>query len=134
MQQVEAGLVGGKPRAHLLHAAEGAYCDVAVRLAVPRTPPTLQLQQFLRSFSHEGFDGVLIAEPVAAGDSVVGVFVGAVVGLGDTGCGTFGRDRVAAHGVYLRHYADAELGIDLSDGDRRAQPRTASSHEKYVVR
>ena len=33
VQHVEAGLVGGEPGAHLLHAAERAHRDVAVRLA-----------------------------------------------------------------------------------------------------
>src|SRR4029078_7557412 len=32
VEHVEAGLVGGEPRAHLPHAAKGAYGDVAVEL------------------------------------------------------------------------------------------------------
>ena len=40
VEHVEAGLVRGKPRAHLLHAAERADGDVAVGLAAPRDNPS----------------------------------------------------------------------------------------------
>jgi len=48
---------------------------VAIFLAAPGAAPVFELEKFLGSFLDEGFDGVLIAEPVAAGDGVVGVFV-----------------------------------------------------------
>jgi hypothetical protein len=38
----------------------------------------LQPEQFLGRLPDEGLDGVLVAQPVAAGDGVVGVFVEAV--------------------------------------------------------
>jgi len=40
VQHVEAGLVGGKPGAPFLHAAERPYRDVPIRLAIPRTTPS----------------------------------------------------------------------------------------------
>ena len=45
VEHVEAGLVGGEPRALFLHPAERPHRDVAVRLAAPRAAPVLQLQQ-----------------------------------------------------------------------------------------
>src|SRR5437879_2501361 len=33
MEHVEAGFVGGEPRAHLLHAAEGAHRHVTIRMS-----------------------------------------------------------------------------------------------------
>ena len=48
VQHVEAGLVGGEPGAHLLHAAEGADRDLAVGLPAPRAAPVLELQQLAR--------------------------------------------------------------------------------------
>ena len=80
VQHVEAGLVGGEPGAHLLHAAERAHRDVAVRLPAPRAAPVLQPQQLARRLVDERLDRVLVAQPVAAGDRVVRVLVEAVVG------------------------------------------------------
>ena len=40
----------------------------------------LELQQLLGRLVDEGLDRVLVAQPVAAGDGVVGVLVEAVVG------------------------------------------------------
>ena len=79
VEHVEAGLVGGEPRAHLLHAAERAHGDAAVGLAAPRAAPVLQPEQLLGRFLDERLDRVLIGQPVAAGDGVVGVLVEAVV-------------------------------------------------------
>src|SRR5215472_14550490 len=42
MQHMEAGLVCGKPRAHLLHAAERAHGNASVGLATPRASPMLK--------------------------------------------------------------------------------------------
>ena len=70
VQHVEAGLVGGKPRAHLFHAAERAHADAAVRLAAPGTAPVLQPKQLLGRFVDEGLHRVLIAQPIAARDGV----------------------------------------------------------------
>jgi hypothetical protein len=46
--------------------------DVAVVLAAPGATPVFELEKLLRGFFYEGFDGVLIAEPIAAGDGVAG--------------------------------------------------------------
>ena len=79
----------------------GPHGDVPVGLAAPGTAPVLQAQQLLGRFLDEGLDRVLIAQPVAAGDGVVGVLVEAVVGRIDAGGAALGRDRVAAHRVHL---------------------------------
>ena len=46
VQHVEAGLVGGKPGALFLHAAERPHRHVSVGLATPGTAPMLQPHQF----------------------------------------------------------------------------------------
>ena len=66
MQHVEAGLVRGEPGALLLHPAERADRDLAVRLPAPRAAPVLELEQLARRLVHERLDRVLVAEPVAA--------------------------------------------------------------------
>jgi hypothetical protein len=67
----------------------------------------LQPEQFLGGLGDERLDGILIAQPVAAGNGVVGVFFEAVVGRYHT-CGpALGRDCVAAHRVNLRDDRDA---------------------------
>ena len=111
VEHVEAGLVGGKPRAHLLHAPEGANGNPSVGLAAPRAAPVLQPQQLLRRFLDERLDGVLVAQPVAAGDRVVGVLVEAVVGRDRAGGAALGGDRVAPHRVDLRDDRELSLGL-----------------------
>ena len=81
VQHVEAGLVGGEPRALDLHAPEGTHGHVAVGLPAPGTAPVLEPQHLLGGLLHEGLHRVLVAEPVAAGDGVVGVRVQAVAAL-----------------------------------------------------
>src|SRR5262249_57921294 len=78
VQQVKAGLVSREPRSCFLHPAEGANSNVPIRLATPGTAPMLQTQQLLRGLSHEDFHRVLIAEPIAAGDGIVSMFIQAV--------------------------------------------------------
>src|SRR5204862_8180570 len=80
VQEVEAGLVGGEPGTHLLHATERAYRDVPVRLAAPRAAPVLQPEQLLWRLDDEGLHSVLVAEPVPAGARAVGVSVETVFG------------------------------------------------------
>ena len=134
VQHVEAGLVGGKPGTPLLHPTKGAHCNVSVRLAVPRTSPPLQLQQLLRRFLDKGLHRILITEPVAAGNGVVGMLVETVVRLGHAGRAALGRYRVAAHGINLGHHRDAEFGIDLGGGNCGAQSCATASYQKNVVR
>ena len=71
MQHVEAGLVGGEPRALDLHAAEEAHVDVPVVLAAPRAAPMLELRHLLGAMGDEVLDHVLVAQPVAAADGIV---------------------------------------------------------------
>src|SRR5208337_1197368 len=118
----------------LLHSTEGAHRDVPVRLAVPRTAPSFQLQQLLRRFLDERLNRILIAEPVAARDRVVGVFIQTVVGFCYSGRAALGGNRVAAHGIDLGNYGNAELRIDFGGSDRGAQSGAATSYEKNVVR
>ncbi len=107
MQHVEAGLVGGKPGALFLHPAEGSHGDAPVRLAVPRTAPVLQPHQFLRRFFDKHFDGILIRQPITAGDGVVSVLVEAVVRPDGAGSSPFRGYRVTPHGVHLRNNRDS---------------------------
>src|SRR5665213_713264 len=99
VQHVEAGLVGGEPRAHLLHAAEWTDCYSTVGLAAPGASPMFKVEQFLGNFVAEVFDRVLVAQPVAAGTRVVAMFVDAVVLAGHARSAALGRDRVASHRI-----------------------------------
>ena len=120
VEHVEAGLVGGEPRPHLLHPAEGPHGDAAVGLAAPRAAPVLQPEHLLGGLPDERLDGVLVAQPVAPGDGVVGVLVQAVSGLDHRGRPPLRRDGVAAHGIDLGDHGHAQLRIHLGDGDGRA--------------
>jgi hypothetical protein len=113
VQHVEAGLVRGKPGAHVLHTAEGAHGDPPVGFTAPRTPPVLQLQQLARSLLHKRLDRVLVTEPVAARDGVVGVLIEGVAFGDRAGCAALGGHRVAAHRIDLRDHGHAETGIRL---------------------
>ena len=130
---MEAGFVGGEPGAHLFHTAEGADGDVAVFLAAPGAAPVLELEKFLGRFFYEGFDGVLIAEPVAAGDGVVGVLVERVVGFDDAGGAAFGGDGVAPHGIDLGDDGDFEIGIEFGYSNGGAEASTTTSDQENVV-
>jgi hypothetical protein len=56
-------------------------------------------RQFPRRFMSEEFDGILIAEPVAANHRIVEVIVKTVVVLYDARSATFCCDSVTAHGI-----------------------------------
>ncbi len=60
-----------------------------------------QTHQLQRSLLHEGFDGVLIAQPIAARDGIVRVFVQTVVREMNPSGATFGGNRMTAHRVHL---------------------------------
>src|SRR6202795_883436 len=133
VQHVEAGFVGGEPGAHLFHSTEGADGDVAVVLAAPGAAPVLELEKFLGGFFYEGFDGVLIAEPVAAGDGVVGVLVERVVGFDDAGGAAFGGDGVTPHGIDLGDDGDFQVGIEFGYSYGGAEASTTTSDQENVV-
>jgi hypothetical protein len=134
VQQVEAGLVGGEPGPHLLHAAERADGDVPVRFAAPRATPVLEPEQLLGCLVHERLDRVLVAQPVAAGDGVVRVLVESVTGGDDRRGPALGRDGVAAHWVDLGHDRHAETRVGLDDGDGSTQAGPTAAHDQDVVR
>ena len=93
----------------------------------------LELQQLPRRLGHEGLDGVLVAQPVAAGDGVVGVFVQGVVFASDAGRAALGRNRVAAHRVHLGDDRHAQVRISLRYRDCGAQTRAAAADHDDVM-
>ena len=93
----------------------------------------LEAQELLRRFLHEGLDRILIAEPVAARDSVVRVLVETVVDRDGAGGAALGRNGVAAHRVHLGDHRDTQPGIRLGNCYRGAQPRAATANEHDVV-
>ncbi len=90
VEHVEAGLVGGEPRALFFHSAERPHRNVAIRLAAPRAAPMLELHQLSGSFLDEEFNRILIGHPISAGDRVVSVLIQRVVGLDHPGGAAFG--------------------------------------------
>ena len=131
---MEAGLVCGEPGAHVLHAAESAYGNPPVVFTAPRAAPVLKLEELARSLLHKRLDRVLVTEPVAARDGVVGVLVERVVCSDRAGCAALGRDCVAPHGVDLRNHRHAEMGIGLGNSDRRPQTGRTAADEQHVMR
>src|SRR5215813_9813521 len=117
VEHVEAGLVGGEPRAFILHPAERPDRDAAVRLATPRAAPMLELQQLPGRLLDEEFNRVLVAHPISAGDRVVGVLIQCVAGFDHAGRAAFGRHGVAAHRVDFRDYGDAQVRIEFGNSD-----------------
>jgi hypothetical protein len=130
MEHVEAGLVGREPRAGFLHAAEGPDGDASIRLAAPGTAPMFEAHQLERSLLHEGFHGVLIAQPIPTGDGVVGVFVQAVFRGMHAGRAALGRHRVTAHWVHLGddRYAEFWIGFGNRNGGTQAGATAADQH------
>src|SRR5262249_21827187 len=126
---MEAGLVGGEPGAHLLHTAKGTHRDMPVGFAVPGTSPVFQLHEFLGRFAGKGLNRVLVTEPVATGDGVIGVLVKAVVRFGYTGCAALRGHSMATHGVDLGDDRDLEAGIGLSHRDGSAETCATAAHK-----
>ena len=94
----------------------------------------LKLEELARSLLHKRLDRVLVTEPVAAGDGVVGVLFERVVCSDRAGCAALGRDCVAPHGVDLRNHRHAEMGIGLGNSDRRPQTGRTAADEQHVMR
>ena len=101
VQHVETGLVGREPRACLFHPAEWPDGNAPVRFPAPRTTPMFKPHQLLRRLLYECFHGVLIAEPVAAGDRVVGVVIQTVVFQMNPGGPALGGHRMTPHRVHF---------------------------------
>src|SRR2546427_3388167 len=55
------------------------------------------------------------------------------MGLGDCRRTSLGRDRVAAHGIYLGNHRNAKLWIGLAQFDRGPQPRPSAADDQNVV-
>ena len=106
VQHVEAGLVRGEPRAGAAHASEAADVDVALRGAAPRATPPFELVHLGGGVLHEVLDGVLVAQPVAAGDGVVEVRLRRVLRVDDARGPALGGHRVRPHRVDLRDQCD----------------------------
>jgi len=87
----------------------------------------------MQSFLDEGGNGVVVAQPVAVGDSIVGILIQAVVWLDHTHISTLRRNSVAAHGVSLGNDGDAELRMHVGRCDGSAQSRTSATYEKDIV-
>src|SRR5438093_5813283 len=133
MEHVETGLIGGKPGPLDLHAAEGPNGNVSVGIPAPRTTPVFQLDHLGRRFLDEKLDGILVGQPVGAGDGVLGVVVEAVVRLDHRGRPTFGRDGMAAHRINLGDDPHAQRGILLADSDGGTQARTTTPNDENIV-
>src|SRR5436190_2184428 len=86
-----------------------------------------------RRFFYEDFDGILVAEPIAAGDGVVSVVIQCVSRFDYSGSATLGRNCVATHRVNLGDHGHAEIGIGLGHGNGRPQAGTAPSDQKNIV-
>ena len=133
VEHVEAGLVRGEPGAHLLHAAERPHRDVPVGFAAPGAAPVLEPKQLPGGFGDERLDGLLVAQPVPAGDSVVGMPLEAVGWPDDSGRPALGRHRVAAHRVNLRGDRHAQPRISLCDRDGGAQSGPTAAYHQDVM-
>ena len=94
----------------------------------------LQAHQFFWRLFDEGFYGVLVAEPIAAGDGVIGVFVEAVFGKMDSRGATLSGHSVASHGVDLGHNSHAETGVGFRNGDGGPKAGSATADDKNIVR
>ena len=127
VEHVEAGAVSGEPGAGNLHSAERADIDSAVRLPAPGASPVLELVELARSAVDEEVNDVLLAEPVAAGDSVNEVLVEAVI-VTVYACGAaFCCNSMAAHGVYLGNQSHVKIGGRFCHGNCRAQSGSAGT-------
>ena len=93
-----------------------------------------QPEQLLGRLSHELVDGVLIAQPIATGDGVIGVLVDGVVCRDHCCSAALCRDRVAAHGIYLGDDRDAEAGVGFRDGNGGTQACSTAPNQHYVIR
>ena len=66
----------------------------------------LELNHLLWRFFHEGFDGILIAHPIAAGNSIISMMIEAIVRLDDSRRAAFRGYRVAPHRINFRDNRD----------------------------
>src|SRR5215470_6574360 len=93
----------------------------------------LEPQQLFRRFLDESLHSILVAKPIAAGDRVVGMLVQAVPGLYDARGATLSRDGVTPHRINLGNHGHTELGICLTDSNRRAQARSPATDDQDIM-
>ena len=74
---------------------------MTIGFAAPGTAPVLEPEQFPGGFGDERLDGLLVAQPVPAGDGIVGMLLEAVGRPDDSSRSALGRHGVAAHRVDL---------------------------------
>src|SRR5258706_6277750 len=72
--------------------------------------------------------------PVATEIRYVAMLVETVVRFGHPRRPSFGRNRVAPHGIDLRHNRNAEFGINFGGGNSGAQSRPSAPYKKNVMR
>ena len=106
---------------------------MTIGLSAPGTPPMFQLEHLRWGLAHEGFDGVLIAQPVAAAHRVIGVGIQTVIGFDDRRRPTLGGDSVAAHRVHLGDDRDIEFGIRVRNRDSGTEARPAATDQQNVM-
>jgi len=139
VQHGVAGTVGGGAGA--LHrllavvggvAAKGALIDGAVRVAVERHAEMFQLIHHVGCFAAHEFDGILIAQPVAAFDGVVEVVVPVVLAhvAQRGGYATLCRHGVRAGGEHLGQRGHVEAGA--REFKRRAHAGAAGADDDDV--
>ena len=107
---------------------------MAIRFPIPRATPMLQLHHLGGGFADEGFDRILITQPVAPGNRVVRVLIQAVARLDHCRRAAFGRNGVAAHRINLGDHGDGEAGKCLSHGNGGAQPRPTAADDQHIAR
>src|SRR5207245_7621155 len=79
------------------------------------------------------FDGIVVAHAVPAGDGVVVVIIQRIPDFNYPGSPTFGRNRVAAHGVNLGDHGHAEFGIGLGHGNRGSKAGATAADQQNIV-
>ena len=143
VQQRVAGAVCGASAAVGLAAlaelerlpAEGALVDLVVRRAGEWKAVALQLEDSARSFTAHVVDGVLVAEPVSALDSVVGVPAPVVNGgVAERGVdATLGGHRVRPRREELRDAGSLETVLREAHGSAEACTTSAHNHGIKLV-
>src|SRR5438105_2368593 len=133
MKHVESGFVCGKPRALFAHPTEWSHGNMSTGLSAPRASPVLKLDHLAGRLVYEQLDGILVRQPVGAGDGVVAVLVQGVARFGNGSRAALGGDGVAAHGVDLGDESDTQTRVLFADCDGGPQAGAAAAHDEDIV-
>src|ERR1700730_3916000 len=133
MQHVKASLVCCEPRPLDGHPSERAHSNVTIGLSAPRASPVFQLDHFTGCFLDEGFDHVLVAQPIGPRHGVISVTVQAVIGFDDRRSASLGSNRMAAHRIHLGNHGNAKLRVRLAQFNRGPQPCSPAADDQNVV-